>query len=48
MRYVKVKGGIRLVGKCIDMPCGFCPLRHCVGLGDKIKSKLIKKARGVK
>jgi hypothetical protein len=57
MKFEKVKGGIRLVGKCEKMPCCLCPyvkLEECgtetsiAGTDSKIKSIVIKEIKGAK
>jgi len=49
MNFIKVKGGIRLVFDCGDVPCNLCKFlleKSCKGLPYYfIKSKLIKPLR---
>jgi hypothetical protein len=44
MRFVKVKGGIRLVSKCHEMSCYMCSHKDAICFNDKltIKSRVIK------
>ena len=56
MKYIKVKGGIKLVGKCCDFVCEICPekkrfITRCPEIDrnrEDLISKLIKPKKGAR